>query len=180
MGSPLVTPQFEINITTKQYYISLCLTQRCSQLPSRDYYCRENNCILIRCLSVCLSTVGILFLNHAQPCLWLQVVTKGCHSRLFFEFFENSRFWPFFGGFWVKIDPKIDIFTKSGRIFFWQGPGRILDSKWVYQEHFQGHAEFGAEIRIFIGRYWTQKPPNLSIFSEICTFHKVIEHMFLV
>ena len=91
--------------------------------------------------------------------------------RLFFEFFKNSHFWPFFGGFWVKIDPKIDIFTKSGRIFFWQGPGRILDSKWVYQEYFQGHAEFGAEIRIFSGRNWTQKPPNLRFFQKLglCT-----------
>ena len=25
-----------------------------------------------------------------------------------------------------------------------------------------------------------RKPPNLSMFSEIGTFHKVIEHMFLV
>ena len=73
--------------------------------------------------SVRPSTAGILFWKHAQPCLWLQVVTKGGHSRLFFEFFENSRFWPFFGGFWVKIDPKIDIFTKSGRIF----SGRVQD-----------------------------------------------------
>ena len=25
-----------------------------------------------------------------------------------------------------------------------------------------------------------RKPPNLSLFSEIGTFHKIIEHMFLV
>ena len=41
-----------------------------------------------------------------------------------------------------------------------------------------GYTKFGAKIRIFSGRNWTQKTPQFENFSEIGTFHKVIEHMW--
>ncbi len=43
------------------------------------------------------------------------MVTLGNHSA-HAECLLN--FWAFVGHVWVKIDPKIDIFTKSWRMFF--------------------------------------------------------------
>jgi hypothetical protein len=77
------------------------------------------------------------------------------HSWLFFELFENSHFWPFGGHFWVKIDPKMDILTKSERIFCWWGAYIFWDLQCVYWGYFKGYVKFGAEIRIFSTLNWT-------------------------
>ena len=55
-----------------------------------------------------------------------------------------------------------------------------MDSSRVCWEAFYERDEFGVEVRIFGARDRTWKPPNLRNFSEIGTFHRVIEHVFLV
>ena len=45
---------------------------------------------------------------------------------------------------------------------------------------FRGTPSYVPKFAFLVVDIGLRKPPNLSMFSEIGTFHKVIEHMFLV
>ncbi len=64
---------------------------------------------------------GHLFLHTYIGIFMVSIGHYGGSLLTLFLIFENSHFWPFGGHFWVKIDPKIDIFTQlsafcSGRV----------------------------------------------------------------
>ena len=106
------------------------------------------------------------------------MVTMGGPYRLFFEFFKNSHFWPFFGGFWVKIDPKIDIFTKSGRIFSGKVQDGFQTQNGFIRSTFRGMPSLVPKFAFLLVNIGLRKPAIWAFFQKLALFTKSLSICF--